>query len=377
MLKIGITGQAGFIGKHLFNTLRLNPDIYERITFYDNYFSNEFLLRSFVRQCDVIVHLAAMSRHPDPQIVYETNIKLVKKLIQAMESESVSPFVMFSSSIQENCDNEYGKSKREGYELLEKWAHNNGASLYGMILPNVYGPFCKPNYASFIATFCYKLTHGEVPEVLIDNQVKLIYIGNLINYILSKIEEVTKLNKPLVECNPVSFDFEKKVTEILNLFEKFKEEYFDNGFIPKQQDINETNLFNTFCSYIDHKKYYPVKLDQKVNKSGEHAKTVKFSIGGLVSISKTMSGVTNGNHYHIRTFERLTVIKGKARIQLRQIGTEEIIYFFLDGIEPSYVDIPIWHTYNITNIGYEDLYTQSWTNVWDQSKDADIYIESV
>lgn len=377
MLKIGITGQAGFIGTHLFNTLGLYPDKYERVPFEDTYFSNENLLCAFVRRCDVIVHLAAMSRHPNPQIVYETNVKLVKQLIDAMESEAISPYVMFSSSIQEKYDNEYGKSKREGCELLEKWAHCSGASFNGMILPNVYGPFCTPNYASFIATFCYKLTHSEVPEVLIDNEVKLIYVGNLINYILSKIEDVTKLNNPLVECDPVPYDFEKKVTDIFHLLEKFKVQYFDNGFIPNLKDINEINLFNTFYSYIDYKKHYPVKLTQQVDMGGVHVKTVKFDIGGQVLFSKTMPGITYGNHYHIRTIERFTVIKGKARIQLRKIGTEEVMNFYLDGFEPSYVDIPIWYTHNITNIGYEDLYTQFWINAWYDSKDGDTYFESV
>lgn len=158
MICVGITGQSGFVGTHLYNTLGLFPDKYKRIPFEDAYFQSQNTLRDFVKQCDVIVHLAAMNRHPDPQILYETNIRLVRDLIAAMEAESVSPHVLFSSSTQEERDNEYGLSKREGRALLEEWAEKNRANFIGMVVPNVYGPFGRPNYNSFIATFAYKHT---------------------------------------------------------------------------------------------------------------------------------------------------------------------------------------------------------------------------
>jgi len=94
-------------------------------------YANSYKLRSFVRECDVIVHLAAMNRHPDPQVLYDTNIGLVSQLISAMEAEKVTPHVLFSSSTQEERDNEYGRSKREGRNLLEEWAGRNRASFTG------------------------------------------------------------------------------------------------------------------------------------------------------------------------------------------------------------------------------------------------------
>ena len=90
MIKVGITGQAGFVGTHLYNYLGLQPDVFERVPFEDVFFDQEDLLRAFVKRCDVIVHLAAMNRHPDPAVIYDTNIRLVKRLILAMEHESVN-----------------------------------------------------------------------------------------------------------------------------------------------------------------------------------------------------------------------------------------------------------------------------------------------
>jgi len=45
-LKIGITGQNGFVGTHLFNTLGLFPDEFERVEFEKEYFSKQALLDS-------------------------------------------------------------------------------------------------------------------------------------------------------------------------------------------------------------------------------------------------------------------------------------------------------------------------------------------
>lgn len=377
MIRVGITGQAGFVGTHLYNTLGLYPQEFQRMPFEDSFFQEEATLRSFVKQCDVIVHLAAMNRHLDPQIIYDTNRLLVKQLISALESEKVAPHLLFSSSTQEERDNEYGKSKREGRELLEQWAMHDGASFTGMVVPNVYGPFGRPNYNSFIATFCHKLTHSEAPQILQDSEVNLIYVGSLCDHIISKIRSVQLSDAPIIERDLVPYDFKKKVTEILALFENFKALYFDQGFIPELKDKNEVNLFNTFRCCIDHASRYPVKLVQHADPRGVFVETIKLGVGGQISFSTTLPGITRGNHYHTRKIERFTVIKGKARIQLRKIGTDEVMNFYLDGNDPSYVDMPIWYSHNITNIGEDELYTQFWINEWYNPEDGDTYFEEV
>ena len=70
MIKVGITGQAGFMGTHLFNFLGLKNDV-ERIPFEDEYFEDKDSLQNFVSNCDVIVHLAAMNRHEDQNIILD------------------------------------------------------------------------------------------------------------------------------------------------------------------------------------------------------------------------------------------------------------------------------------------------------------------
>jgi UDP-2-acetamido-2,6-beta-L-arabino-hexul-4-ose reductase len=165
MIKIGITGQSGFIGTHLYNTLSLFKDKYNLIPFDDDFFNETHLLESFVQECDIIIHLAAMNRHSDPELIYKTNIELVKKLISALTKTSSRPYIIMSSSLQEFLDNPYGKSKREGRELFNQWADKNNAMFTGLIIPNVFGPFGVPFYNSVISTFSYQLVNNLEPRL--------------------------------------------------------------------------------------------------------------------------------------------------------------------------------------------------------------------
>lgn len=372
MIKIGITGQTGFIGTHLYNYLGLRKDEVTLIPFQDEFFSESGILEAFVKQCDAIVHLAALNRHNNPQTIYETNLALVRKLIVALENTDSKPHILFSSSIQEERDNVFGRSKREGREMLAQWAEENGALFTGMVIPNVFGPFGNPYFNSVVATFSHQLTHNEEPRIDIDAQLKLIYIGDLVKIIYNLI--TNKAGSKEFKVPPQN---EAKVTEILTTLRSFKTLYLENGIFPNLQNPFERNLFNTFVCYIDHPKYFPFKLKQSTDERGSFVETIKLSSGGQVSFSTTKPGVARGNHFHTRKAERFVVIKGKALIQLRHIGTDKILNFKLDGNEPSYVDMPIWHTHNITNIGNDDLYTIFWISEFYDPSDPDTFFELV
>lgn len=371
--KVGITGQAGFVGTHLYNTLGLQPDKFERIPFEDSFFEDDKKLQNFVSECDTIVHLAAMNRHGDPQVIYDTNIKLVKQLITACEETNSKPHILFSSSTQEERDNLYGKSKKEGRQMFEDWAMKNDARFSGMIIPNVFGPFGHPYYNSVVATFCHQLTHNETPKIEKDGELKLIYVGELVQEILKLI---TSHQLP-VTSHQIPHTAEIKVTELLQKLKSYKENYFEKSIIPNLDDPFDRNLFNTFVCYIDHKAFFPFHLKLNTDDRGSFVETVKLNSGGQVSFSTTVPGITRGNHFHIRKAERFAVIKGKARIQLRRIGTDEVLNFDLDGSQPAYVDMPVWYTHNITNVGNDDVYTIFWISEFFHPDDADTYYETV
>ena len=96
LIKVGITGQNGFVGKHLYNTLGLLPEEFERVDFEKSYFEDEAQLDAFVAQCDVIVHLAAMNRHESEQFIYETNVQLAQQLVAALTRTGSKAHVLIS-----------------------------------------------------------------------------------------------------------------------------------------------------------------------------------------------------------------------------------------------------------------------------------------
>ena len=240
MKRVGITGQAGFIGTHLAEYVNTHGDL-ELIHFEDTFFADEFKLRSFVKQCDIIIHLAAASRMPSEDELYNLNVGLVQKVIDAMEAEKVTPLVMFSSSTHETRDTAYGRAKKEGCARFEAWAKRNNANFIGFVFPNVYGPGARVHYASFIANFAWELQHGEEPKVMVDATLKLIYVQNLCKFIADQFDYqgITHLHVPE--------DMEVKVTDILSLFRIFASGFDKNQIVG---DNNISNLYETFISYM-------------------------------------------------------------------------------------------------------------------------------
>ena len=169
------------------------------------------LLKNFVKQCDVIVHLAALNRHSEPDEIFKTNIGLVEQLISALESTNSKPHIIFSSSTQEERENAYGSSKKKGRELFESWAERNNTGFTGLIIPNVFGPFGIPFHNSFISTFAHQLTHNLEPKIEIDAEVGLIYVDELVKQILNIIEKDSK-SKSIERLAETS---RHKVSEIL------------------------------------------------------------------------------------------------------------------------------------------------------------------
>lgn len=372
MKKIGITGQKGFVGYHLSQTINLNKEQFELVPFERSYFDDPDGMDHFVGRCDVIVHLAALNRHNDPDEIYRMNVGLTQKLIESLLRTDRRPHLIVSSSTQEERDNIYGKSKREAREALAAWAKQSDAIFTGMVIPNVFGPFGKPFYNSVVATFCHQVAHDETPRIDVDGTLKLIYVGELVNKILESINE--SVNEPELLVN---HSCESKVSEILTLLQCYREVYQEKGEIPEINSKFEHNLFNTYRCYMPKKAYFPRHFTKHSDNRGHFVELMRAGISGQSSFSTTRPGITRGEHFHTRKIERFAVIQGKARIQLRRIGTDEVLNFELEGENPSYVDMPIWYTHNIKNTGPEELVTVFWINEPYNPEDPDTWFEKV
>ncbi|UCF14593.1 MAG: NAD-dependent epimerase/dehydratase family protein [Phycisphaerales bacterium] len=368
--KVGITGIDGFVGSHLKDRL-LREENVDALAFEDSYFEEFEKLKSFTENCDVLVHLAAMNRGDQEQL-YKVNVSLVEKLIDALRQTDSRPHVIFSSSVQCELDNPYGRSKKEGARLLSRWARANGAPLSILIIPNVFGDQGKPFYNSVVATFCHQLTHDLQPKVRADKEIGLIYINELVE----KICEVIK--SPPRAIDSVEMPPEKRimVSEILAKLNRFKEMYYDKSIVPDLEAGFEQQLYNTFLTYMedsDYQRFPMLHCDDR----GTLFEVVKQEDGGQVFFSTTEPGVTRGNHYHTRKMEKFCVVKGNAVIRLRRIGTDQVIEYNVSGSKPASIEMPIFYTHSIENVGTEELLTLFWTNEFFDKNDPDTFYESV
>ena len=371
MLKVGITGQNGFIGYHLYNNLLLNKEKYKIIDFKRDYFLSHDLMDSFVSNCDIIVHLAAINRDNDPSIIYKTNIELANSIVDSLFRTKFNGLFIFASSIQENLENTFGKSKKEARLLFQNWSENSSGKFKALIIPNIFGPFCKPNYNSVISTFSYNLINNVESLINIDNKLNLLYIDDLVDEI---IKTFSKQSESVIN---IKHKYEFKVTQLLNMLKYFKNTYISNGEIPSLSSDFNIALFNTFRSYINNQLFFPVKYKNNIDNRGNFVELVRFNSTGQVSFSSSKPGITRGNHFHTRKIERFSVIKGNAILQLRKVGSSDIQKYFLNGENPSFIDIPIWHIHNIVNTGNDDLFTIFWINEAYNSEDADTYYENI
>ena len=153
MKRIGVTGQSGFVGSHLYNTLGLYPEQFTRIDFKRECFQHPAAMDEFVQQCDVIVHLAGVNRHPDPEALYAANLALTDSLIASLQRTGSTAHVLFSSSTQEERNNHYGNAKKTARQQLEQWAKDAGGvfitkvklrSLYTLIITGTGEPTSMP-----------------------------------------------------------------------------------------------------------------------------------------------------------------------------------------------------------------------------------------
>lgn len=369
-LTVGITGMAGFVGSHVRNRVDREENM-TLLPFEKDFFSQSDTLKDYVAQCDAIVHLAAMNRG-DEEELYRVNVELAAKLVTALKEANATPHILFSSSTQIERDNPYGKSKKEAARLLTKWAEKYNAPFSDLVIPNIFGDNGKPFYNSVVATFCHQVSHNEEPKIMVDGEINLIYINELTELIAQKI-----LNPPKsieqVQVQPTS---KAKVSEILKLLKTFKEHYYQERIIPEFNNEFEKNLYITFLTYMDNVDYeqHPVL---HADDRGSLFEVVKQADAGQFFFSTTKPGITRGNHYHSRKMEKFCVVKGQAVIRIRKIGTDKIIEYHVSGDKPSVVEMPIFHTHNITNTGQTELLTLFWTNELFDTQNPDTFYENV
>jgi len=374
LAKIGITGLTGLLGWH--TRCLLVSRGYDVTGGGRDLFRYEDSLDRFVRECDVIVHLAGISRGSDKDLL-STNVDLTKSLLASLERTSSNVHLIFGSSQHVERETAYGESKRISTSLLSNWAEgNNKRKLTVLVLPHVFGESGKPHYNSVVSTFSYCVANHKELTVENDSMLSLLHAGGfaeLVNETIvsfhSRSTEASDTDIRFVSGAPMS------VATLAGLLEGFGAEYAD-GIIPNLSTELHIDLFNTFRSYL-FPKMYPKYLFSAEDARGELVELCKSKIGGQSFVSTTVPGVVRGNHYHRRKIERFVVCQGKAMIRVRKLFDEPVFEFPVNGQEISFVDMPTLHTHSIENVGSTPLITVFWSNEIFDPDNPDTYHENV
>jgi UDP-2-acetamido-2,6-beta-L-arabino-hexul-4-ose reductase len=350
-LRVAITGQNGFVGVNIYNALKTYSDKFLIVYFNRSFFDNTKLMSSFVKECDVIIHTAAVSRSDKTGYIYDENMRLVKNLLSAIKRVESKPYIIFTSSVHENQNSEYGASKKDGDLLFKKWACKFSASYTNIILPNVFGPFSKPHYASFIATFCDLLAKKNEPTILVDNNVKLIYIGNLVSYLLNLLDDYSKTKIQILNKILIPNDFEISVTSILVKLKEYQKSYVEKGLMPKLKNENDYNLFRTFHSFL--------KVESLSSKfvSKNFFNNLTFLQQKKLEIFLKSNDLNHSSHSKLEfspshNFRRLIVISGNINIIIKGIRLNDEIVINLDEKSKNCIDIPVWHSFKIVKMKF-------------------------
>ena len=372
MKNVLVTGSSGFVGKNLCSRLELEKDV-KILRF--NRTNTKKDLETYLNKADFIFHLAGINRPKDEKEFDTGNRGLTENIIDLLEKNNKKTPLLMTSSIQAELDNPYGKSKKDAEDALFKFSKLKKTPLYIYRLPNVFGKWCKPNYNSVVATFCYNIAHN-LPITMSNpsNEVSLVYIDEVVTDFIDAFRGKIKPQKDGYCYMPRSFN-----TTLQDLKDKI--ESFRNSrttlVMPNLDDDFTRYLYATYTSYLAENDF-SYKLNTNIDDRGWLAEFIKSKQFGQIFISKTKPGITRGNHWHHTKIEKFLVVDGAAEIKFRKIGEpKKIISYKVSGSELTVLDIPAGYTHLIKNVGKGDLTTIFWADEIFDKDNPDTYFEEV
>ena len=398
-MKILVTGAKGFVGKNLCAQLKNIRDgkarnygvsvseVYE----YDLDSTPEEL-DAWCAHADFVFNLAGVNRPQNQEEFMQGNFGFASTLLDRLREHGNTCPVMLSSSQQASLtgrfgNSEYGRSKKAGEELFLRYGEETDAKVLVYRFPNLFGKWCRPNYNSAVATFCNAIAN-DLPYTVNDPSVELelLYIDDLVDEMIACLRgeehrcEFDGLGVfPMQNGRYCYVPTTHKATlgEIVDLLHKFEEQR-STLIVPEIPSGSfAKKLYSTFLSYLPASKVaFPLKTN--VDARGSFTELIKTLGNGQFSVNISNPGITKGQHWHNTKWEFFIVVSGKALIQERRIGSDEVLNFEVSGDEIKAVHMLPGYTHNIINLSdTEPLVTLMWANELFDPNHPDTYFEPV
>jgi UDP-2-acetamido-2,6-beta-L-arabino-hexul-4-ose reductase len=120
-------------------------------------------------------------------------------------------------------------------------------------------------------------------------------------------------------------------------------------------------LLGTYTSYIPPADL-AYGLEQRTDARGTLAELLKSPHFGQMFVSRTLPGITRGNHYHDLKVEKFCVLEGDAVIRFRPVLGDEVTEHRVSGKDFKVVDIPPGLTHSIENTGTTEMIVLFWAS---------------
>ncbi|MDO9556276.1 MAG: NAD-dependent epimerase/dehydratase family protein [Coriobacteriia bacterium] len=356
MIRVLITGSAGFVGRNLMQALSEQGDL--EVSGYDTADGPE-QLSAALATADVVVHLAGVNRPTHSEEFEQGNTGFTKLMCDTLREFGRTPKIIMSSSIQAALENPYGISKREAEAELERFAADTGSEVVVFRFKNIFGKWSRPEYNSVVATFCYRVSHG-IPLTIDDpgREMELVYVDDVVAAITHEMRN--RPEEPRFRFAEEMLGFCVSLGDLADTIRSFRA-MRETCVLPELGDRFTSYLYSTYVSFLDGPDT-AYGLDAKSDERGSLAEFVKSSHGGQIFVSRTKPGVTRGNHYHHSKTEKFLVVEGRALVRLRHLQTNEIVEHEIAGSDYRVVDIPPGYTHSIENIGESELVVLFWAS---------------
>lgn len=363
-MKAAITGAHGFLGWHLACRLRALRGV-EPVLLSRDEFNHPDMLRDRLAAAEVVFHIAGVNRAGSDEAVEEGNTILAEQVVEAV-SGGADTHIVYANSVQADGDTPYGRGKHRAAEILDRAP----GTLADVRLPNLFGEHGRPDYNSFVATFCDRVAKGHRPVVTGDRSIPLMHAQTAAQTLLEAADKRSDATwRP--DGTP------EKISGVLAKLDHFHELYAERGEIPDLSRPFDRDLFNTYRSFL-FPDQFPIHPTLHADDRGVLTETSRAHGGtSQTYVSTTRPGQTRGEHYHLHKVERFFVVRGEAEIKLRRLLHDDVVTYRLSGERPGFVDMPTMWVHNIRNVGDTELVTAFWSDQLLDPEDPDQFREPV
>jgi len=369
MKKVLITGANEFLGEHVRWFLLQHKDTVVWTELESGAFDNETAaLREALQSVDAVFHLdkANSSNTAQSEDIIRLNTNRAQTLVDVCTELSLTPHILYASSIHRSRDDEYGRSMKLIGDIFSAWGEEHSAKTTAIVIPNEFGEWGAPYTTSVVSTFCHEIATGKTSTVG-DATIPLIYAQDIAHAFYEALT-TERVGDVELEGTPIS---------IADIYSTLKEQYdsYCADIVPAFASPLHLQLFNTLRTHLFSNNFYPRPYVLKSDARGSLFETIKEKCGGQSFVSTTVPGAVRGNHYHYRKIERFAVLQGTATINIRKLLSEEMHTFEVSGEEPVYIDMPTFTAHNLENTSTNNVLALFWTNELYNPEDPDTFPE--